>query len=173
MNTIADISKVENEKVNILGAEKPFKELSDVKLPFASIKQIYLPCCTNVANMELRDAEFVRSHAKPLDVNFLKSKIGLDTQDEIFEWILNNSNYIRVVIADPGKFIKKGSKDSRFNVSYGFNCLEFRLIWNSCLSRFETVHRHGKVDRDIDFLNHVKRLCDLGECLFIPLSFDK
>ena len=69
MNTIADISKVENEKVNILGAEKPFKELSDVKLPFASIKQIYLPCCTNVANMELRDAEFVRSHAKPLDVN--------------------------------------------------------------------------------------------------------
>lgn len=173
MSTIADISKVENEKVNILGDEKPFKELSDVKLPFASIKQIYLPCCTNVANMELRDAEFVRNHAKPLDVNFLKSKIGLDTQDEIFEWILDKSNYIRVVIADPGKFIKKGSKDSRFNVSYGFNCLEFRLVWNSCLSRFETVHRHGKVDRNIDFLNHVKGLCDLGECLFIPLSFDK
>ena len=173
MNTIADGLKVENEKVNISGDEEPFKELSDVKLPFASIKQIYLPCCTNVADMELRDAEFVRSHAKPLDVNLLKSKVGLDIHDEIFEWILNNSNYIRVVIADPGRFIKKDSKDNRFNVSYGFNCLEFRLAWNSSLFRFEIVHRHGKVDRDIDFLNHVKGLCDLGECLFIPLSFDK
>ena len=38
MNTTADILKVENEKVNISEDETPFKELSDVKLPFASIK---------------------------------------------------------------------------------------------------------------------------------------